>query len=132
MLGKVLFVSPSVEDTDVLSEMLKPLSIPVEHAQDLSRAKSKLGAEKYEVILTEAQLPDGSWVDVMKVVDDIGVSSTVVVTHPFADARFWADVLERGGYDVLAQPFCCTEVQRIIANALTPRSENRRIAHSTL
>jgi two-component system, NtrC family, response regulator PilR len=132
MHGKVLFVSPSAEDAGVLTEMLKPISIPLEQAPDLRRAKSRLDQEKYGVILTEARLPDGTWEDIMKVVDKARVYSTVVVTDPFADARFWADVLELGGYDVLAQPFCCSEVQRIISNALTPPLEHRRMAHSTL
>lgn len=128
----VLFVTPSAEDASVLSEMLKPLSIPLEQAQDLRRARSKLDRQSYGVILTEARLPDGNWEDVMKTVDTAGLASAVVVTHPFADAHFWADVLEMGGYDVLAQPFCCSEVQRVISNAFISPAVFRKAANSAL
>ena len=129
MQGKVLFVSPSAEHADALTEMLKPLSIPLEQAPDLRRAKSRLDQEEYGVILTEARLPDGNWEDIMKVVNEARVYSTVVVTDPFADARFWADALQLGCYDVLAQPFSCSEVQRIISNALSRPVEDRRLGN---
>ena len=129
MRGKVLFVSPSAEHAGVLTEMLKPISIPLEQAPDLRRAKSRLDQEKYGVVLTEARVPDGNWEDLMKAVAEARAYSTVVVTDPFADARFWADALQLGCYDVLAQPFCCSEVQRIITNALTPPVEHRRLAN---
>jgi hypothetical protein len=41
-----------------------------------------------------------------------------VVTDPLADARFWVDVLDFGAYDLLPKPFCCGEVQRVLANAV--------------
>lgn len=126
----VLFVSPSADDADLLSQMLQPLSIPLEQVPDLQRARARLDYEKYGVVLTEARLPDGDWQHVMKAVDEVGGTSTVVVTHAFADTRFWADVLEAGGYDVLAQPFYRPEVQRIISNALTPTAAYRKVSRS--
>jgi len=41
----------------------------------------------------------------------------VIVTDPHADARFWAEVLNLGAYDLLAQPFYKPEVRRILHNA---------------
>lgn len=128
----VLFISPSAEDANVLTEMLGPLKIPLQHAEDLRCARQKLDYESYGAILTEARLPDGNWEDVLNLVVERSLHSAVVVTHPFADARFWADALELGAYDLLAQPFCCSEVQRILANALSSPAELRRVAHTAL
>ena len=41
----------------------------------------------------------------------------VIVTDPQADACFWAEALNRGAYDLLAQPFYEPEVRRILYNA---------------
>ena len=41
----------------------------------------------------------------------------VIVTDPQADARFWAEALNLGAYDLLAQPFYAPEVRRILYNA---------------
>ena len=126
----VLFVSPSADDAELLSQMLLPLAIPVQRVPDLRRARSRLDYEKYGVVLTEARLPDGDWKDVMQAVAEVSVAAPVVVTQAFADARFWADVLAAGGYDVLTQPFYCPEVQRIISNALTLMAAYRNVSHS--
>lgn len=128
----ILFVSPSAGDAGVVAEMLNPLSIPLEHAPDLRLARVKLDAERFGVILTESRLPDGTWQDILDLVDEEKLAAAVVVTHPFADVRLWADVLDMGAYDLLPQPFCCAEVQRILSNALTARPEFRRVAHTAL
>jgi two-component system, NtrC family, response regulator PilR len=128
----VLFISPSAEDANVLSGMLGPLSIPLKHAADLRFARSTLDREKYGVILTEARLADGNWEDVIDLVEKRDPLCAVVVTHPFADARFWADAIETGAYDVLAQPFCCSEVQRILSNALSSPVELKRLSRAAL
>jgi 5,10-methylenetetrahydrofolate reductase len=41
----------------------------------------------------------------------------VIVTDPQADARFWAEALNLGAYDLLTQPFYEPEVRRILYNA---------------
>ena len=43
----------------------------------------------------------------------------MIVTDPQADARLWAEVLNRGGYDLLTQPFYAPEVRRILGNAVS-------------
>jgi FixJ family two-component response regulator len=41
----------------------------------------------------------------------------LIVTSGLADAHLWAEVLNLGGYDVLAKPFDDQEVQRVVAGA---------------
>jgi two-component system response regulator PilR (NtrC family) len=132
MQKRVLFISPSSEDTNALRTMLDQASIALEYASDFHQARSILEREAFGVVLTEARLPDARWEDVVNLVRDAGLRSQVVVTHPFADARFWADVLDFGAYDILVQPFCCSEVKRIISNALSSRSDQRAQAHTAL
>jgi hypothetical protein len=66
--------------------------------------------------VSEYELPDGDWSDVL---DALGGSSctNLLVTARTADDRLWADVLHRGGYDVLVQPFDPLEVQRVLTVA---------------
>ncbi len=129
---EVLFISPSTEDAGTLREMLGPLSVPLRHATNLRDAQTILERDHYGVVLTEAHLPDGEWESVVGYVEDRYPHSAVIVTHPFADARFWASALEMGAYDVLAQPFCCSEVQRILSNALFSPVELKRANHAAL
>jgi DNA-binding NtrC family response regulator len=113
----VLFVSPRREDATTLSSMLGSLSVPIEYVADLAHARAVIRDGMYPVILTEANLNDGTWLDVLDLARRVTPRSEVIVTDVRADARFWAEVLNMGAYDLIAQPFATAEVQRILSNA---------------
>jgi DNA-binding NtrC family response regulator len=113
----VLFVSPRREDAATLSRMLGSLSVPIEYVADLAHARAMIRDGNYPVILTEANLKDGTWLDVLDLARGVTPRSEVIVTDAAADARFWAEVLNMGAYDLIAQPFATGEVQRILSNA---------------
>jgi len=97
--------------------MLQALPLLLDHAGSLQQARAKLQEEEYDVILTEAALPDGKWLDVLHLARECPLEIEVIVTDPQADACFWAEALNLGAYDLLAQPFYEPEVRRILYNA---------------
>jgi DNA-binding NtrC family response regulator len=117
MKSGVLFVTRRHEDARLLSRMLRALPLRLDHVASIKLAHAKLQREDYDVILTEAALPDGTWVDVLQLARNSAQELEVIVTDPQADARFWAEVLNLGAYDVLPQPFYEPEVCRILSNA---------------
>ena len=123
MRAGVLFVSPHSEDADRLSQILGPLLVELDHVADLEHARHKLRHEPYPVILTDADLPDGAWSDVLDLARTVSPRSRVIVTTRFADAHLWIDALGRGVFDLLAQPFYPAEVRRILGNACGRRAQ---------
>jgi len=119
MRSRILFISGRPEDARCLSKMLHALPLHVEHVDSLQQAATHLRQGAYDVILTEAALPDGTWIDVLHLVRDCPRETEVIVTDPQADGRFWAEALNLGAYDLLAQPFYEPEVRRILYNACT-------------
>jgi DNA-binding NtrC family response regulator len=117
MRSRILFVSGHPDDARRLSRMLHSLPLAVDHVETLQQARVKLQQEDYCVILTEAALPDGGWLDALHLARQCPQALKLIVTDPQADARFWAEVLNLGAYDLLAQPFYEPEVQRILSNA---------------
>jgi DNA-binding NtrC family response regulator len=115
MHSGVLFVSPFLQDAYSLAQMLDGVSLPLVHAQSFKDAASKLETDNFQVVLTEANLEDGTWLDVLKIAR--ATNTELVVTHPWADARFWAEAINMGAYDLLAQPFFSTEVRRVLTSA---------------
>ena len=120
MDSSVLFVSPHVQDARSLAEMLDEVSIPLVHANSLKDAVSKLRAAAFGVVLTEAKLDDGNWLDLLEPTRRSGME--LVVTDAWADAQFWAKAINLGAYDMLAQPFRGTEVRRVLASASSHRT----------
>lgn len=109
--------------------MLAPVSIALDHVTTLEEAHAQLRRHRFGAVLTEAHVPDGTWKDLLPVIDELSVSASMIVTHLMADDRFWAEVLNLGCYDVLAQPFDTCEVQRILtlACAQTPTKPALRV-----
>jgi DNA-binding NtrC family response regulator len=115
MYSGVLFVSPYPQDARSLAQMLDAVPLPLVHALSLKEAASKLETRSFEVVLTEATLEDGTWLDVLQIARS--TDTKLVVTHPWADARFWAEAINMGAYDLLVQPFFGAEVRRVLASA---------------
>ncbi|HUJ21415.1 MAG TPA: response regulator [Bryobacteraceae bacterium] len=132
MTRGVLFVSPHREDASALSRMLASLSMPLDHAADLAHARAQIRNAAYQVILTEANLPDGTWLDVLDLAREFTPESEVIVTHRTADARFWAEALNMGAYDLIAQPFATAEVQRILSNACSRPEKGPGVARAAV
>ncbi len=119
MRSRVLFVTGHSEDARQLSHMLQSLPVAIDHAGSLQQARTQLGRQRYDVVLTEAALPDGNWLDALHLAREYPTCLEVIVTDPQADAQLWAEALNLGAYDLIAQPFCQPEVQRILYNACT-------------
>src|ERR1017187_3401138 len=97
--------------------MLQALPLVMEQVGTLEQARNKLQRGDYEIILTEAVLPEGSGLGALHLAREPPGESNVIVSDPQADARFWAEALNLGAYDLLTQPFYEPEVRRILYNA---------------
>ena len=128
----ILFVSPHREDATVVSRMLGPLSVSIECVADVKQARVKMQSGTYEVILSAAHLPDGTWLDVLDVARRVAPHAEVIVTDRDADTRFWAEALNLGAYDLIAQPFASGEVQRILGNACARASAQNKAIRATV
>lgn len=114
----VLLISPEKEDGDSLSDILSHLGVSVDFAFDWRTAESALRREIYGVVITERNLPDGNWADVLNGIQQVSRVPLLIVVSRFADEYLWAEVLNRCGFDVLAKPFVRDEVIRVVDHAL--------------
>jgi len=115
---RMLSISPIAEDYDVLSSILEDPSRLLFRASTCRDATARLGRTRISLILCEYSLPDGTWKDMLDHVTGAGVEAPIIVTSRLADERLWAEVINLGGYDVLAKPFSEREVLHAITCAL--------------
>jgi DNA-binding response OmpR family regulator len=78
-------------------------------------ALTRLRKDPVHVVI--ANLDTLEWKDLLRDLQQVTPSPLLVVTSRVADDYLWAEVLNMGGYDVLAQPFDRNEVERVMASA---------------
>ncbi len=98
---------------------LESLNVQVLSAGSCHEARTLLKDHPpVKVVITEVSLVDGNWCDVFRYLVDNDIHASVVVSSRLADERLWSEVLWRGAYDVLVEPYETEEVRRIVEGAL--------------
>ena len=120
----VLAVCPSDQDSKCLHEIFRHSNWDVRYVKNRCEAAKALRDGRLGVVLCEALLPDGDWKDILSEVSTMPTAPPVIVTSLHADDWLWAEVLNLGGYDVLAKPFDLKEVVRITSLAWLHWKEN--------
>ena len=70
------------------------------------------------MVLCERNPPGGDWKSFFDQIRSLPRPPRFIVTSRLADEGLWVEVLNFGGYDVLATPFRAEEVLRVVAGAM--------------
>jgi DNA-binding NtrC family response regulator len=111
---KLLSISPDAEDHAELRRIVDELPWQVKSVRSCCRALEHLVKERFAVVFCESTLEDGSWKDVLELIGTGPAATPLIVTSRLADATLWSEVLNLGGYDVLAKPFLTRDVTHVL------------------
>lgn len=129
MKPAILAVLPSPEERLSLREILSDSRWKIRFTRTFEETLSALRRQDADVIIAQDALPNGaSWRDLRYQMDALDISAPLIVVSRQANDLLWAEVLNLGGYDLLATPFDCDETLRVVAQAC--RSQPARAARS--
>jgi DNA-binding response OmpR family regulator len=109
-----LLIAGPVEELDGPGSIFDRFSWPTRRARSCREVFIQVCASPPRVVVSERDLPDGSWKDVIEMVSSLPCPPPVIVTSRLADDYLWAEVLNLGGYDVLAKPLDAGELSRTL------------------
>ncbi len=113
-----VLVATSAQDESVFFEHLSANTRwNIRQARSTREAAEILRDQDVPVVLCAAQLPDGTWKDVMQAANSFGRQPRFVVLTGAITDEIWSEVLEAGGYDVLAKPLDARETVRVVSLA---------------
>jgi DNA-binding response OmpR family regulator len=112
-----LLIGRYESERKLLHEVFHSLAWTLFEAEDPRYALSCLRQNLVHVVIANADLPHWSWKEILEDVHSIKPTPLLIVTSRTADDHLWAEVLNMGGFDVLAQPFDRVEVERVLASA---------------
>jgi DNA-binding NtrC family response regulator len=124
-----LLISPVEEDHAILNALFQHNGWTLHTTSSLSSASALLREEATSVVITERDLPDGDWKDVLLAIHILRKPPLLIVISRLADDYLWAEALNLGAYDVLAKPLDQTEAIRVLTSAWIRRASVIRSGH---
>ena len=112
-----LLTSRNAEDFAHLTRLLQGLNWTVYHASTTWQALECLESCEVAVLVSELELADGGWREILRAAMALPHPPMVVVSSFHADGDMWAEALNLGGYDVLTMPIEEREALHVITSA---------------
>ena len=120
-----LSVGATESDQAELERIFQGIGWKLGRVSTRNEAHAFMDSTPVRVVISERNLPAGGWREMLEDLMQRPEPPALVVTARLADESLWAEVLNMGGFDVLAKPFDREEVTRVISAAMR-RFENER------
>jgi DNA-binding response OmpR family regulator len=112
-----LLVGAYDRDRQLVKDIFRTSGWRLFEARDRGRALRYLSLHPIHVVIAETDVRDWHWKKVLHDLRGLARPPQLIVTSRNADDRLWAEALNVGAYDVLAQPFERAEVERAVESA---------------
>jgi two-component system response regulator PilR (NtrC family) len=115
---RALIVDDEPDIRELLSITLGRMNIDVTAAGDYRSAVKQLGAERYDLVLTDMRLPDGDGLGLVEWIQDHrpGLPVAVITAHGNVEAAVRA--LKLGAFDFISKPLDLTALRKLITATL--------------
>jgi DNA-binding NtrC family response regulator len=116
-VATILLVQLSKDDSAALRQILGNSSCDLREAADWREACAFLDGNCVHVIVCNCHPSSGEWRDFAKHIAGLPAPPVLLAASRLADESLWAEVLNLGGYDLLASPLDAGEARRAIYSA---------------
>lgn len=114
----VVTISLAADDQQALETMFHRLPWRLKKASTAAQGLRLALSETVRVVICERELPGGNWRILLNTIRELARPPRLIVVSRWADESLWAEVLNLGGYNVLATPFDVQEVHRVLSYAI--------------
>ena len=106
----------------------------VEAAGDLLQAREQLESKRFDAVITDMRLPDGSGLDVLAWIEQQQPArrEKAIEITAYGSAENAVEALKAGAYDYLTKPVDLRQYRSVVASALPQSTTRTSSAHATL
>jgi two-component system response regulator PilR (NtrC family) len=90
----------------------------VDSAETLEEAWSALEKHRFNLVITDMRLPDGTGLDLLRRLEEAGRGEKGVVITAYGSAENAVEALKAGAYDYLTKPVDLRQFRAVVASAL--------------
>jgi len=128
--ARVLVVDDERSMREFLEIFLRSEGHSVRTADGVGAARAELSADDFDVVITDVQMPGGTGLELLRVVQGESPETVVIVMTAFASTETAIEAMKAGAYDYVTKPFKVDEMRVVVEKALEKKllsSENRRL-----
>jgi len=112
-----LLVNAQTDSRLLVYEVFRKAGWRLREVQNRKQALQCLARHAVQVVIANGSRPDWPWKKILHDLQRLERPPQLIVTSRLADDSLWSEVLNWGGYDVLAEPLQREEVERVVAAA---------------
>src|SRR5882672_5855165 len=114
----VLIVDDEPDLCELLSITLQRMDLSPRTANDVATAQRMLKAERFDLCLTDMQLPDGNGLELVQWIQQYSPSVPVAVITAHGNMETAVRALKAGAYDFVSKPLDLAGLRKLIATAI--------------
>ncbi len=124
--NKILFIEDDIVDQMAIKKLAKDKDFPYRFtiAPSLAETKKILKIEKFDIIISDYLLGDGTAFDVFELAQDI----PIIFTTGAGDEELAVKAMKTGAYDYFTKPINVEELKITIRNALLTKSLQKEVS----
>ncbi len=115
-MAALVIASPG-DEFAVIENLFANCGWPMVATSSIQEGIRLIHATSPQLVICDDRMEDGDWNVILDVTIKERNPPYLIVTSRLADDRLWAEVLNRGGYDLLAKPYEPSEVIRVVGTA---------------
>ncbi len=126
----ILLVDDHDATRETLTEVVRDLGHQVSTAANQAEALEKIDDLRFDLVLTDLKLPDGSGLEVLRKMKQTYPETPVVMITGHATIDNAVEATRLGAYEYLTKPVDLKRLRIVISNALYLSSLERRVSQS--
>jgi len=119
-----LVIDDEPDICELLTLTLGRMDIRTDTAADVGGAKALLGANQYDLCLTDMRLPDGDGLELVEWMQGNAANVPVAVITAHGNVETAVQALKLGAFDFISKPLDLNNLRSIIENALKVAQES--------
>jgi len=117
-MAHVLIIEDDVAFSQLLERFLGKHGFSITIAHNIKTGKELLQQHRYELVLLDYRLPDGTGMDILTAIRDNSMQLPVIIMTSFHDIRTATRTIRSGAYDYITKPVNPDELLMVIHEVL--------------
>jgi len=128
--ARLLVVDDEPSMREFLEIFFRKESYDVVSAESAEQALIIAGADEFDVVITDIQMPGKSGIELLRELREISPGSVVIMITAFSTTETAIEAMKQGAYDYVVKPFKVDEIRLVVEKALEKKllsRENERL-----